>query len=93
VVAVKVKGSKISRVEGVVGLFESGRVHFPAEASWMPAFEDELLRFPAAAHDDMVDALVIALSNLRRQPVEWSFAFASNDPMPQIPKRRNSSLL
>jgi predicted phage terminase large subunit-like protein len=36
-------------------LFE-GRVFLPIEARWLPDFEGELLGFPSAPHDDVVDA-------------------------------------
>ena len=36
---------------------EAGRVLLPAEAPWLDAFQEELLRFPQARHDDQVDSL------------------------------------
>lgn len=87
IVGVKPKGSKISRVEGQLGIFESGRVHLLKSAPWLAALEDEMFRFPACAHDDMVDALILAIQQCQRQPVEWSFAFANNSPI-EIPRRR-----
>jgi hypothetical protein len=36
---------------------QQGRVVFPEGAAWLPQAEQELLRFPAGAHDDVVDAL------------------------------------
>lgn len=84
IVPVKVKGSKISRVEGTSGLYESGRVYFPEQAGWRATLEDQCLRFPASAHDDAVDALTIALSRLRKLTQyddNWSFAFAKNAPI------------
>lgn len=80
VVTVKPTKSKIARFEGVLGAFESHRVHFPAEASWLPVALDELLNFTGTGsrHDDIVDALTHAISSLQRRAVEWSFAIASN---------------
>ncbi|HEY2474098.1 MAG TPA: phage terminase large subunit [Candidatus Cybelea sp.] len=78
IVPIKPLKSKISRVEGILGVFESRRVHFPTDAPWLADLERELLTFPACSggHDDCVDALTMALARFQRQPVEWSFAFA-----------------
>ena len=32
-------------------------LYVPTKAAWYSAFQEELLRFPAGKHDDMVDAL------------------------------------
>ena len=66
IVAVKPRGSKISRAEAVAPLFESGRVLFPEHAAtWREEVVEELASFPAGRHDDLVDALVYALERLR----------------------------
>ena len=72
--------SKFARLEGTLGaLFEARRVHLPAEASWLGMIENQLLRFPAAKNDDVIDALEIALSQLRRKSTsDWNFAFVPN---------------
>ncbi|HEX4014109.1 MAG TPA: phage terminase large subunit [Candidatus Cybelea sp.] len=77
IVPIKALKSKISRVEGILGVFESRRVHFPAEAPWLSALERQLLAFPSFPKDDAVDALTMALARFQTQPVEWSFAFAN----------------
>jgi predicted phage terminase large subunit-like protein len=74
VVGVRAAGSKIARVEGVLGLFEAGRVRLPIEAPWLVDFEREVLAFPNAKHDDQVDALVLALSQLRERLRQKPFA-------------------
>jgi len=61
IVSVTAKGSKISRVEGICGLLEAGKVLLPENAPWLTDLEDELLHFPVGRHDDIVDALVLAL--------------------------------
>ena len=49
---------------------EEGRVHLPREASWLPAYESELLAFPTGRHDDQVDSTSQALHWLTaRTPV------------------------
>lgn len=46
---------------------EMGRVWFPqASVSWYRDFEDELLAFPAAKHDDQVDCLAYAVLEVAR---------------------------
>jgi hypothetical protein len=40
---------------------QHGRVFFLEDAPWLPQAEQELLRFPAGAHDDVVDALAWAV--------------------------------
>ena len=55
-------------------MFESGRVFFPEIAGWLEPLTSELLAFPAAPHDDLVDALVHGLNHLRHvrdQAREW----------------------
>lgn len=52
---------KLARARPLQGRMQQGRVYFPAEASWRQECELELLRFPAGAHDDIVDALAWAV--------------------------------
>jgi predicted phage terminase large subunit-like protein len=53
--------SKEVRLESVTGMMQGGRVWLPEHAAWLPDFELELTRFPAAAHDDQVDSVSQAL--------------------------------
>src|SRR5208337_3724572 len=46
-------------------LVESGRVYLPEDAPWLTDFLEEVSSFPAAPHDDMVDALSQALNYTR----------------------------
>ena len=72
--AVKVDSDKFSRASAVTPMFESGRVFFPEIAGWLEPLTSELLAFPAAPHDDLVDALVHGLNHLRHvrdQAREW----------------------
>lgn len=49
---------KVTRVAGtVLPALEQRRLFFPADAPWYPVFEKEVLKFPNATHDDMVDVL------------------------------------
>lgn len=65
IVPVKPGGNdKTARANAVTVYFETGRVLFSAGAPWLDDFEDELVLFPRAANDDMVDALVYGLLDL-----------------------------
>ncbi|MBN2389903.1 MAG: phage terminase large subunit [Anaerolineae bacterium] len=55
---------KVSRARAVTPYFAGGRVVFPTRAPWLEVLEDELVMFPASAHDDQVDALVYAICEL-----------------------------
>jgi len=65
VVAVSPGGKdKVARARMVTPYYESGRVLHRAGATWLDVFEDELVMFPEAEHDDQVDALVYGLVRL-----------------------------
>lgn len=51
---------KLARARPLQGRMQQGRVVFPEGAGWLSQAEQELLRFPAGAHDDVVDALAWA---------------------------------
>lgn len=53
---------KMARARSLQGRLQQGRVWFPQEAGWMADVQRELLRFPAGAHDDIVDALAHAVN-------------------------------
>lgn len=66
VVPVKATASKISRIESVSPLFESGKVLLPSQRpSWLEEWVEEHVAFPASKHDDMVDTTSMALERLR----------------------------
>jgi predicted phage terminase large subunit-like protein len=95
ILPVKPLGDKQSRAHAVSPLVESGRVFLPAEAPWLDDFLDEVTSFPAAPHDDMVDALTQGLGYLRGkgyQPVEY-FGAAEFRSLPPAPWRRDTSNL
>lgn len=48
---------KISRARSIQARMRAAAVKFDKAAEWWPTFEDEVLSFPRAKHDDMVDAL------------------------------------
>lgn len=59
------KESKTERAYAVTPLIECGNVYIPESATWMSGFEDEILNFPAGAHDDQVDTMTQALNYFR----------------------------
>ena len=63
--AIKVDSDKVTRAAAITPLVEAGRVFLPEAAPWLPDFMDEVSSFPAAPHDDMVDALTQALNYVR----------------------------
>jgi predicted phage terminase large subunit-like protein len=66
-----VRFSKEARFLAQSARFEAGQVYLPREASWLPAYESELLAFPTGRHDDQVDSTSQALHWLTaRTPVQ-----------------------
>jgi predicted phage terminase large subunit-like protein len=62
---VKVAGDKLVRAAAAEPTISAGRVLLPEGAPWVQEFLREVTAFPAAAHDDWVDALVHAIIYLR----------------------------
>lgn len=59
---------KVARASTASVFYEAGRVYHPKFAPWLAEFEDELLLFPMAKHDDQVDTVSMicdALSTLQ----------------------------
>lgn len=48
------------RTSAISQKMKAHKVFFPENELWLREFEDELLKFPAAAHDDQVSALALA---------------------------------
>lgn len=69
--AVQVENDKYTRVLGVQGYIESGYVCLPENANWVADFINECEAFTPTdshQHDDQVDALVMAISDLLGKP-------------------------
>ena len=62
IIPVDPKGSKIARAEAVSPQFEAGNVYLPENKSFTGDVVEELVKFPNAKHDDIVDATSQALS-------------------------------
>lgn len=74
---------KLARARPLQGRMQQHRVLFPEDAHWRGQAEQELLRFPAGAHDDVVDALawVVQLCIGKEPP--------RTEPPPRIPSWRD----
>lgn len=64
VIAVQPNGSKMARVQAVLGAIESGNVHLPKNKRFTAEFIEECSTFPNGIHDDQVDAMSQALNRL-----------------------------
>jgi predicted phage terminase large subunit-like protein len=64
--AIEPDGSKLARAHAITWLWEAGNVLIPYEqiTPWVREFIAEISMFPAAAHDDQVDAMTQALRRL-----------------------------
>jgi len=58
---------KVSRAHAVTGIIERQRVWLPLKKKYAAELLQEALEFPKGAHDDSVDAMVMALLYLRRR--------------------------
>ena len=59
--------SKEARASAIATLWEAHNVYIPAPeiCPWVQDFTAELLSFPAGVHDDQVDSMTQALSDLQ----------------------------
>jgi predicted phage terminase large subunit-like protein len=62
-IAVKPEHDKQTRMSIQSGKFESGRVLFPNQTSWLADLETELFAFPNGLYDDQVDSISQALAH------------------------------
>lgn len=62
---------KMTRLLAATPALEQGYVYFPRYAPWLEKFENEILTFPNAAHDDQVDNLAWAVAAWSRTPI-WT---------------------
>jgi predicted phage terminase large subunit-like protein len=56
------KGDKVARAMSASPMLEQGQVYFPLSAPWGATFEQELIQFPSARHDDQVDVVSYAVA-------------------------------
>ncbi len=69
------KGDKVTRAEQVAAMVEAGRIYLPADAPWLAMFLKELVEFPYAKNDDMVDAFCQMLWYFDHHPREPEINF------------------
>lgn len=74
VIAIEAERDKAARARAVTDLAEAGRVHLPAGEAWAEELLGELTAFPTGRHDDRHDALVHALTWLRRRARRAEYA-------------------
>lgn len=55
-------GDKLARAYAATPFMEQGKVYFPRNAPWLGTFENEILVFPAGAHDDQLDVLTMGIA-------------------------------
>ena len=63
-IPVKPDKSKEARVNAVSFAIEAGNVYLPRDRKWTHDFVEQCARFPNDKHDDMVDAMSMALDRL-----------------------------
>ena len=57
IVELKAQKQKEIRIRALEPRFKAGLIHFPDVADWLAEMETELLMFPRAKHDDLIDSL------------------------------------
>lgn len=77
--AAKIRGDKHARLTAASLLFEQGRVLFPADGQCRPITE-QLVGFGVEKHDDLVDALTLALNYVQTAIECTTFAFSLDGP-------------
>jgi predicted phage terminase large subunit-like protein len=65
---VEADSDKVTRFIPAATRISAGTVYFLANAPWLNDYEAELLGFPNAAHDDMVDCTSTACGVVINQP-------------------------
>ena len=69
IVAVEPEGGKIARLFATCPEWQAGDWWVARNAAWTEPFLDQLTKFPASAHDDMVDAVSQAAIWIQRSGV------------------------
>ena len=59
--SLKADRDKVSRAYPSIARMEAGDIFFPKNSTWFADVQTELLRFPEAEHDDIVDSLAYAV--------------------------------
>lgn len=79
--ALRDQRDKIARALLAQTRYENGTIYHPVSAPWLAEFEEELLLFPRAAHDDQVDvtgyAALVAMRELGDVPFAATHLYES----------------
>lgn len=76
---------KVTRARSLQARLRAGGIRFNKDATWYPALEDEMARFPRDRHDDCVDALAwigLVLDRLMEAPTQEETEQEEYDNMP-----------
>lgn len=65
---------KVTRAHDAAPMIESGNVLLPRDAPWLSDFLAEAAAFPNGAHDDMLDPMMDAVSDMLHKPKPEFFA-------------------
>lgn len=90
IVELKAERSKQERIEGLIPRYANSAVYHLENLTHRDALEDQLLRYPVAKHDDIIDALAYGLQisiPARKNQVKRSRRHVSTDEEDR-PKRR-----
>jgi hypothetical protein len=60
-------GDKQQRAQSIQARMAMGKVRFPAFSRWYGEARDQILKFPAGVHDDLVDTLAYVGLGLSKQ--------------------------
>lgn len=77
---------KVARAHAVTGIVERQRVWMPLKKKYAAELLQEALEFPKGAHDDRVDAMVMALLYFRRRYELTQEQVTSEEDMPRRKK-------
>ena len=80
---IKPKVSKEVRVASASALFENQQVLFPEDAPWLDECEREVLGFPGARHDDIIDSIAQFLNWVRDEAGSGYFDSSWSNPPPE----------
>jgi predicted phage terminase large subunit-like protein len=78
---------KVARMQTRAVMFETGKILLPREASWLPAYLEELLGFPNRRHDDQVDSTSQALDWFQQRLARDMLGDRPATPRPKGDKR------
>ena len=79
---------KVARVNASTPFMESGRIWIPSGRNWADDLLNQALRFPGGRHDDMVDAMTMAILYVRDS---WRIEHPDDPELDDEPVRRQKT--